>query len=40
MSTRSDNEGINLKLEEMVFAALDRLQVELPFWGFANAGTR
>src|SRR5215467_3214353 len=28
------------KQEEIIFAALDTLHIELPSWGFANTGTR
>ncbi len=28
------------KLIEVAYAALDRLKIELPSWGFANTGTR
>src|SRR5215470_10325441 len=31
---------MNHKLTEKAWAALDRLRVELPSWGFANTGTR
>jgi L-rhamnose isomerase/sugar isomerase len=31
---------MNSKLDERIWAALDRFQIELPSWGFANTGTR
>src|SRR5690349_1938020 len=31
---------MNDKSMELIFTALDRLNIELPSWGFANTGTR